>query len=102
MSLKNLIVIILPKKVSVTSPTSVSITTPVPYRLSDIQTPNMTSSPNQTHSSNKIYKCNICNKSYCRKWTLKQHMMIHTGERPFSCKVSLFFFYISKIFFPIL
>ncbi|XP_039436312.1 gastrula zinc finger protein XlCGF26.1-like [Culex pipiens pallens] len=31
------------------------------------------------------YKCSICNKCFKRKPTLNEHMLVHSGERPFGC-----------------
>ncbi|XP_032420422.1 zinc finger and SCAN domain-containing protein 2-like isoform X2 [Xiphophorus hellerii] len=32
-------------------------------------------------------KCDICGKSFKKKFNLKQHYRIHTGERPFCCEI---------------
>lgn len=29
--------------------------------------------------------CNVCDKSFCQNRSLYRHMLIHTGEYPFSC-----------------
>jgi hypothetical protein len=38
-------------------------------------------------SSNKIFKCNDCGKTFNAHYNLTRHMPIHTGVRPFICKV---------------
>lgn len=31
-------------------------------------------------------KCKLCNKEFCKPFTLQRHMKRHTGEKPFECK----------------
>lgn len=35
----------------------------------------------------KIYKCDICSKSFSWKEGLKRHMAIHTGEKLYKCNI---------------
>ena len=48
--------------------------------------------------SNFAAKCPMCGKKLANSWSLKQHVRRHSGEKPFSCTVSLYFFF-SKFFF---
>ncbi|XP_026462371.1 zinc finger protein 570-like [Ctenocephalides felis] len=41
----------------------------------------------KTTSKLKRYECEICHKSFVTKQNLKQHGIIHTGERPHECKI---------------
>lgn len=39
----------------------------------------------------KTHKCNVCSKSFARKDTLQKHLFMHTGLKPYSCKVKPIF-----------
>lgn len=41
---------------------------------------------NNNNSENDFH-CNICNKSFTAHYNLTRHMPVHTGARPFTCKV---------------
>ncbi|KAF8787746.1 Zinc finger protein 182 like protein [Argiope bruennichi] len=36
---------------------------------------------------NLLYCCSVCNYSTPRKDTLRRHILIHTGEKPFTCQI---------------
>ncbi|GIY52833.1 hypothetical protein CEXT_283991 [Caerostris extrusa] len=43
---------------------------------------------NKTHlMDTRTHKCDICQKMFFERYYLKQHIMIHTGERPFQCDI---------------
>lgn len=33
----------------------------------------------------KLYKCDLCDRSFLRKTSIKVHRKSHTGEKPYSC-----------------
>ena len=39
-----------------------------------------------THTKNKIYTCNLCDKSFTQKNSLKIHMLVNTGVKAYKCK----------------
>ena len=48
---------------------------------------NCLSSGNRKRSSKMIPICGICGKKFVCVTTMKRHLVTHTGEKPFSCKV---------------
>jgi Zinc finger, C2H2 type. len=39
--------------------------------------------------SKKIFKCDVCKKSYSKRNSLTRHSRIHTNERPFTCEICM-------------
>lgn len=42
---------------------------------------------NKKLKTTEIFNCEICDKTFSAYYNLQRHMPIHTGARPFSCKV---------------
>ena len=54
----------------------------------DFRTPEdleATKAPQQATTQHGRVLCNVCNKTYASKRTLKQHMKIHSGSKPYRC-----------------
>jgi len=41
----------------------------------------------KNHKNIKIFQCEICNKNYSNKNNLKNHLSIHTGNKPHKCNI---------------
>ena len=41
---------------------------------------------NSYHMKETLYQCKWCNKRFAAPYTFVEHVTIHTGKKPFSCR----------------
>ncbi|KAH3897436.1 hypothetical protein DPMN_021624 [Dreissena polymorpha] len=70
-----------PRHLTETSATNIDYS-PVRSSLSDI-------GQSMPGSELKMFSCEWCGKTFCRRDFLARHMVVHTGEKPFECHICL-------------